>query len=84
MKGDYKQRKLRYGQCVLLGIEIECRRPSPHDALWAAGLNSAWHYTLPPNLRPVERGYVAGYYARRWKCVDAALRTVGVPIDDPL
>lgn len=83
MKGDYKQRKLRYGQCVLLGIEIECRRPSPHDALWAAGLLYSWKFVLPPSLRP-KQGYVPGYYNRRWKCVDAALRTVGVPIDDPL
>lgn len=62
------RRKLRHGQAVMLGITIE-----------KAGRRGArWHFVLPEHLRSTERGYVSGYFERRWACVDSALRNVGV------
>lgn len=59
-------RKLRYGQAIMLGIEITADRYGP----------ALWHFSLPPYLQPHGRGWTSGYYRRRWECVEAALRTI--------
>ncbi len=66
------KRQLQYGQAVLLGIVFEDKSLSHMRP------PARWHFILPDHLVPRQQGYTGGYYRRRWECVEAALRLVGV------
>ena len=66
------RRKRRYISALMLGIEIKQANRS----------GVSWHFVLPPQCQPKDgRGYAAGFFHRRWECVDAALRVAGVVIE---
>lgn len=72
-----KLRKLQFGQATMLGITFKLRHP---DGITSEewGAYKTWSFELPPHMFPRERGFVSGHWKRRWECVEAALRVVGV------
>lgn len=76
-----KQRKLRFGQAIMLGVEIRSEVHGPVAELAYAGYGTArWYIALPP-IGPWHdkgQGYIAGPYLRRWEAVNAALDKMGV------
>lgn len=64
-----KRRKLQFGQATMLGIAIIQAEHRP---------TAPWKFALPDHLQPASVGYASGYFRRRWECVEAALRVLGV------
>lgn len=71
-----KQRKLRFGQAIMLGVVFRVRGPELSGSDWNS--KKLWAFTLPDTLVPPDVGYVSGHFTRRWEAVDAALNVAGV------
>lgn len=71
-----QRRKLRFGQAILLGVEIEAR-------IRGSGEYSPkkWFITMPSWYKGA--GYISGPFTRRWEAVDRALTNLGVGAAEP-
>lgn len=72
-----KLRKLRFGQAILLGVEIESRDVV---STVCALTTTRWYVKMPAHFK---LGYINGPFLRRWEAVDAALRHLEVIEDEP-
>jgi hypothetical protein len=72
----YKQRQLRFGQAVLLGVEFTTRSAVTENYRRIYS-KPRWFFTIPLNKEP-DHSYVSGGFLWRHEAVDHALKAMGI------